>query len=347
MRKEKSRALSFLSPIDLNPRTLAVLFFLLTLIIWLVPQCQLSSKKLSSPDKQAEMENAYRATLVQALGGAFFFVTSYLTWRNLEVAEKNLKITEEKQVTERFSKAIELLGSDQLSVRLGGIYALERIAKDSPKDVWTIMEVLTSFVQEKSPLPSAETTQGEEASLVEPKPGEQSSSSYQKQELQKITTEVQAAITVIGRRYSNKHIAGQRISLTNINLTEANLNIASLSRANFRRTNLSRADLSLAYLVRANLIEANLHEANLSGADLSFAEFMRADLSGASLSAALLCRADFFRANLSGAIFAEADLTNANLNGVDLSGAFGLTREQIDVAHINENTKLPDYLPVA
>ncbi len=38
-----------------------------------------------------------------------------------------------------------------LEVRLGGIYALERIARDSPKDHWTIMEVLTAYVRENSP----------------------------------------------------------------------------------------------------------------------------------------------------------------------------------------------------
>ncbi len=37
-----------------------------------------------------------------------------------------------------------------LEVRLGGIYALERIAHDSPKNQSTIMEVLTAYVRENS-----------------------------------------------------------------------------------------------------------------------------------------------------------------------------------------------------
>uniref|UniRef100_UPI001177ECCC pentapeptide repeat-containing protein n=1 Tax=Calothrix rhizosoleniae TaxID=888997 RepID=UPI001177ECCC len=59
----------------------------------------------------------------------------------------NVKIAEDKQITERFSKAIEQLGSEKIEVRLGAIYTLERIAKDSPKDHWTIMEILTAFVR--------------------------------------------------------------------------------------------------------------------------------------------------------------------------------------------------------
>jgi hypothetical protein len=36
-------------------------------------------------------------------------------------------------------------------VRLGGIYALERIARDSESDHWAVMEVLTAFVREQPP----------------------------------------------------------------------------------------------------------------------------------------------------------------------------------------------------
>jgi hypothetical protein len=59
-----------------------------------------------------------------------------------------LKVTEQGQITERYTKAIEQLGSDKLDVRLGGIYALERIAKDSKRDHPTVVEVLSAFVRE-------------------------------------------------------------------------------------------------------------------------------------------------------------------------------------------------------
>ena len=67
----------------------------------------------------------------------------YLTWRRVTAIE-------EGQVTERFTRAVEQLGSEQLTIRLGGIYSLERIARDSQKDHWTVMEVLTAVVRERS-----------------------------------------------------------------------------------------------------------------------------------------------------------------------------------------------------
>src|SRR5215208_1469332 len=71
-------------------------------------------------------------SLAQIAGGAALLVGLYFTWRTVQ-------INQEGQVTERFTKAIDQLGAGEgsdkrLEVRLGGIYALGRIARDSEKD---------------------------------------------------------------------------------------------------------------------------------------------------------------------------------------------------------------------
>ena len=63
---------------------------------------------------------------------------------------RNFTLSREGQVTDRYTKAIEQLGSDKLDVRIGGIYALERVARDSARDHSTVMEVLTAFIREHS-----------------------------------------------------------------------------------------------------------------------------------------------------------------------------------------------------
>ena len=63
---------------------------------------------------------------------------------------RNYTLSREGQVTERYSNAIEQLGSDSSDVCAGGIYALERLARDSARDHATVMEVLTAFVREQS-----------------------------------------------------------------------------------------------------------------------------------------------------------------------------------------------------
>ena len=64
---------------------------------------------------------------------------------------RNFSLTRQGQVTDRYTKAIEQLGSDKgIDVRIGGIYALERIAHDSPRDHPTIMDVLATFIRDHS-----------------------------------------------------------------------------------------------------------------------------------------------------------------------------------------------------
>ncbi len=56
----------------------------------------------------------------------------------------------QRRITESFAKGVEQLSSDKLEVRLGGVYSLERISKESSDDYWTVMENLTAFVRERT-----------------------------------------------------------------------------------------------------------------------------------------------------------------------------------------------------
>jgi hypothetical protein len=63
-------------------------------------------------------------------------------------ARRHLAQTEadkQRRITESFAKATEQLGSEKIEVRLGGIYTLERISRESLSDYWTIMENANSF----------------------------------------------------------------------------------------------------------------------------------------------------------------------------------------------------------
>jgi hypothetical protein len=215
---------------------------------------------------------------------------------NAKIARENLKISEDKQITERFAKAIEQLASDKIEVRLGAIYTLERIAKDSKKDQWTIMEVLTAFVRENAPVEKKEKLQDEKPLI---------------HELPKLRLDIQECLTVIGRR-EHPDPEGKRLDLSNVNISKADL-----TRANFTRANLIGANLTGAYLRVANLTGAYLIGANLTGADLIGAYLIKANLIGAYLVGAYLTRAylrgaDLTGADLTGAYLTEANLTEAN-----------------------------------
>jgi hypothetical protein len=98
---------------------------------------------------ETALDNA-RGRLLTLGAGLFAAGALVFTARNFTVSRRTLELTEQGQVTERYTKAIEQLGSDKLDVRIGGIYALERVARDSARDHPTVMEVLTAFIREHS-----------------------------------------------------------------------------------------------------------------------------------------------------------------------------------------------------
>jgi len=272
--------------------------------------------------------------LVQALGlitaGVAGAIGIFFTWRGqrlareaqeenqrntlqqLEQSRDELDITRRGQITERFTRAIDQLGSKSLEIRQGAIYSLERTAQEDRDYHWPIMEVLTSYVRTRAP-----RTPDKQEEYTSPKP------------------DIQAILTVIGRRFvHHAEVEYGRIDLHDTNLTgaflaEANLLVAYLSRANLSGADLSRANLSGAFLAEANLLGANLWYANLSVANLSDVNLRKANLAGAHLS----------YANLTG-----ADLLGANHSHANLSDARHLAQAQLEETTGDEYTRLPPDL---
>ena len=210
----------------------------------------------------------------------------------------NFSQGENRLITERFTRSIEQLGNAEETIRIGGIYALERIANDSPRDGWTIMEVLSSFVRGKQSIKGQDLTQ-----------------------LSAIRTDAQAALTAIARRKINLETEQQYLDLSSTNLREANLVSANLNRAKLNNSSLIQADLRSANLSNSNLSYANLNGANLTQAQLDDANLIQANLSNTNLSAANLERVNLNKADLSDAILDGANLINATLGNTNLSSA--------------------------
>ena len=281
-------------------------------VLYFVPKW-LTPDSVIDPRDRAALDNDARVMLLQAIGGLLLALTIFFTWRRVTIAEQG-------QITERFTRAIEQLGSDKLEVRLGGIYALERIARDSVRDHWPIMEVLTAFVRENA-------RWGRPCARPSRRPRERPP-----------PADIQAILTVLGRRERSAAREGDgRLDLTATNLRRASLAGAHLERAILHGAHLEGANLREAHLREANLYGAHLAEAHFGGAHLEGADLSGgANLAGATLSGAHLEGAHLEWANLAGATLSEA-----HLEGADLSGATGLTQAQIDKAFTDEDTKLP------
>jgi hypothetical protein len=211
---------------------------------------------------ETAVDNA-RGRLLTLGAGLFAAGALVFTARNFTLSRRTLQLAEQGQVTDRYTKAIEQLGSGKLDVRIGGIYALERVARDSARDHPTVMEVLTAFIREHSrerwPPSRHPADRGQRRS---------------------IRPDVQAALTVIGRR-NTRHDTIWRMNLTGADLTGADLFGADLTGAD-----LTGTDLTGAYLRLADLTAACLDHTRLTGADLTDANLRLAILAGTILDGA-------------------------------------------------------------
>jgi hypothetical protein len=138
-----------------------VTIIIIFLILWKVPEWQVANLGFDTKVR-FDKENEARRTVAQIIGGFALLIGIYFTWRRIAATERNLEIAQDGQITERFTKAIGQLGNEKLEVRIGGIYALERIARDSEKDHWPIIKVLTAYVRENSPWPPKKPTSQQE-----------------------------------------------------------------------------------------------------------------------------------------------------------------------------------------
>jgi hypothetical protein len=312
------------------PELLTITVLILIFILWKLPRRQAQRSLGLNVGNQFDRENEARKTLAQIIGGVLLLAGLYSSVRTFDLQR-------EGQVTDRFTKAIDQLGAVQpggavsknaepkinLEVRLGGIYALERIARDSPKDEWTIMEVLTAYVRENA----ARTDQ------VREPPDEP---------LTRPRADIQAILTVIGRRNASPESPPRPVKVHENFFVDV-FQTLDLGNTKLGGANLFAADLRNAYLQGADLHGAKLTWARLGGADLSGADLHGADLSEADLGGANLNGAD-----LRGSKLGEADLSYATLNGADLREADlrgkGLTQYELDQANGNGKTVLPGGL---
>src|SRR6266567_126662 len=89
---------------------------------------------------QFRLANDARSSILQSCVGLLVVIGAAATWWQVHVSR-------ESQITERFTRAVDQLGRENVNVRIGGIYALERIAKNSAADRDPIQFLLGAYVR--------------------------------------------------------------------------------------------------------------------------------------------------------------------------------------------------------
>ena len=210
--------------------------------------------------------------------------------------------TEQGQRQERLKNAIEHLGNDSVSVRLGGAYELFHLAQDTKDLRQTVLDILCAHIRQ---------TTGEDE--------------YRKKYKSKPSEEIQSLLTLLFVQKYNifrgLHINLQESWLNGANLRGAYLENAVLGEAHLKEADLSMSQIQGAGLWGTNLQGAGLWGTNLQGAILDGAHLQGSILRGSEMQGANLTEAQFQGADLGLTNMQGANLTEAQFQGVDLSVA--------------------------
>ncbi len=213
----------------------------------------------------------------------------FVIWRAI-VAQGNLDRSKDRDYADLFTKAVEQLGATReeteyegenrverkvlkpnIEVRLGAIYALERISQDSERDHIAVMETLCAYIRINS---NSEGSQEERLVSF----NERDAEIFRRH---KMRSDVRAALRVVGlRSASNIDIeieARFRLSFRGTSLTD------TAFEGDFAFSIFSHCDLSDSSFVDCNLRGAYFRSANLNGTSFAGADLSLANLVGTDL----------------------------------------------------------------
>jgi len=196
--------------------------------------------------------------IAQIIGGLAIILGLFISnWRAKSI-EQNLRITEDGNITERFNQAITNLASNDLSIRLGGIYALQRIALKSDDDRSSIFEIFCSFIRQRN--------------------------QNKQNQIAIIEFDTQVLLNLIFKNNQNIY-EGLKADLSGI----------ALDGANFSNAKLIFVDFSNSVLKNSNFQNANIVFTNFMNAKLSKSDFYKARFTNPLFENAILDDCIFYK----------------------------------------------------
>jgi Pentapeptide repeats (8 copies) len=243
-------------------------------LVWIVPAALTRHPIVHGSDRLKAISDARTGVVALAAGAAALGGLIYTS--------NTYRLSRKGQVADRYTKAVEQLGHANSSVRVGGLFALDQLARDSTKDYReTAIEVVAAYIRDRAPWPPNRPSR----------------------------------LTAARHRIAN---AQQPVAVPTpepdvqlaLGILRGLVHLAQRKNLDLRNTNLANAELSGTYLLDARLGGANLVGARLNGADLGGADLRGAAVEGAQMDLANLTDAQLTRGT-------EADDAIRGATGID------------------------------
>jgi uncharacterized protein YjbI with pentapeptide repeats len=280
--------------------------------VLLVPSLIVHSEGLTATE-YAQQLGALRTTLVQLFAAIFVFGGLFFTLQTVRLNRLSLLATTDSQLAERYAKSLELVTiANTFDTRLGGILALERLARTSAADRQTVVRFLSALLPRGRP---------------------------EEKDRQRSPAELSAIINALGEL---RHIeSDEELSLVRLSLADlepvslrtvtTDMTGCELQRLTLHDSRLTGSSLADGYLedvdIRFSQCErlmargATFRRCDMSWCSLAESVFIGADMSGVSLVGSNLNQTLFIGANLRGANLRATDLSKVVLDDADLEDA--------------------------
>jgi uncharacterized protein YjbI with pentapeptide repeats len=307
--------LSFSSPLVLTVLGIG----LGVLILYFVPKIQVAKIHTSESKGPLDLENDYRQTLVQIVGGIAIIATVYGAIENARVSREAITLSarsydlaRQGQVADRTFKAMDMLSKEKnMDAKLAAIYALGELAAEEPKAEWQITETLFNYAKFHSNwTPSAAKRSPKVLAADIAAIGEYLSRRPYKTQDGECIEKQQCWDYETQNRPSEHDVPGYFGRI--INLPHSDLRHIFLEGAMLKTANLDHSHLENSFLRHAHGENVYGLQAHFNYSDLSDSHWRFANLKDADFTEAQLCRTHFEHVYAEGANYMNADLSDSH-----------------------------------
>ena len=222
------------------------------------------------------------SALIAIIGLKFFLY-------RLEKQEEQIDLQRKQRTDDRFTTAVELLGSSETSARTGAIYSLYHLAIEDKKYRKEIAQILCSHIRSKTNEPD-----------------------YKEAHKDRASNEIQSTIDLLLKNQDgNKGLYYQDFAKEE-NFPQANFEYAYLVKADFYEAQCQGASFFNAQCQEANFNHAQCQGADFFDVECQGAKFNKAQCQGAGFNHAQCQGAKFIHAQCQGAYFLNAQCQGAN-----------------------------------
>lgn len=264
--------------------------------------------------------------------------SSKASHRQSEVASRQIEIATESQINDRFTRAMEQLGSENLTIRIGGVHALGKIAEDSPRDAQTIIDILCTFVRDQTRNDEyKKSRKGANGVFLLPR------------------ADIQDAITVLGRgQFSLFHKNLERAYLPKVKMINADFSNTSFSNTVLHSTHIFNSKFENCTFFKTQMIKSKIEDVlfqntNFVSSDMSDSVITSSTIEKTNMDNVILSGVNFSKTKFVDFVIVRSDVESigfydSEMKGGDLRGVVNLTVGQLYDITMDKNTQLPEHL---